>query len=103
MDNQKNGRRYISHHILPAASNLLGLCFVILSFIKVSKLGAETVIDDVLVAPILMFMISCVFSYVSIRSTHEADVWERTADYFFLLGLSFLTIISLIVVFELVH
>lgn|SRR3990172_11614261 len=103
MDNQKNGRRYISHHILPAASNLLGLCFVILSFIKISKFGAETVIDDFLVAPILMFMISSIFSYVSIRSTRKADISERIADYFFLIGLSFLTIISLIVVFELVH
>jgi hypothetical protein len=41
-ENKKN----ISRHILPTSSNLLGLCFVILTFIKLSKIANETIIDE---------------------------------------------------------
>lgn len=102
MDRNNNSGN-VSYHILPASSNLLGLCFVILSFIKLSQLSASTFIDDMLVVPILFFMTASVLSYVSIRSARRTDKYEQIADYFFLSGLGFLTIISVIIVFELVR
>ncbi|MCC6543108.1 MAG: hypothetical protein IT392_01230 [Nitrospirae bacterium] len=100
MDTSTNNDKSISYHILPVSSNLLGLCFVILSFINVSHLKASTVIDDLLVIPILLFMTASILSYVSIRAVRRTDTYEKIADYFFLSGLGFLTITSLIIVFE---
>ena len=43
---ENEDRNNISRHILPTSSNLLGLCFVILTFIKLSKIANETIIDE---------------------------------------------------------
>jgi len=102
MSENGNGRKYISHHILPTAANLLGLCFVILSFIKVMKLGAETVIDEMVSVAIVIFLIACVYSYAAIRSQAHADRYEKIADIVFLSGLGLLTVTAVIVVFEIV-
>jgi hypothetical protein len=102
MAKNENGRNYISHHILPTAANLLGLCFVILSFIKIMKLGAETVLDEMIAVAIVIFLVASIFSYASIRSLVHMDVFEKIADIVFLAGLGLLTVTALIIVFEIV-
>ncbi len=102
MDKRENDFRNVSHHILPASSNLLGLCFILLGFIKTLQLRATTVIDDMLVFPILMFMTASICSYISIRSVRKAEKYERIADYLFLSGLGFLTVIAVVVALEFV-
>jgi hypothetical protein len=102
MTGNGNDKKYISHHILPTAANLLGLCFVILSVIKVMKLGAETIIDEMVAVAIIVFLVASVFSYASIRSQTRADHYEKVADIVFLSGLCLLTITALIVVFEII-
>jgi multisubunit Na+/H+ antiporter MnhG subunit len=101
-DRNDTGRTYVSHHILPTAANLLGLCFVILSVIKVMKIGAQTVIDELVAAAIVIFLVASIFSYASIRSQTRSELLERIADSIFLAGLGILTITSLIVVFEII-
>jgi multisubunit Na+/H+ antiporter MnhG subunit len=98
-DNDKNGRKYVSHHILPTSSNLLGLCFVILSLMKVLKVDRETIIDELIAVAILLFLVASVLSYASMRSDQQHERYERAADIFFLTGLVVLSIISVIVVF----
>ncbi len=97
-----NGKKYISHHILPTAANLLGLCFVILSVIKVMKLGAQTIIDELVAAAIVIFLVASLFSYASIRSQARADLYEKIADIVFLSGLGLLTLTAIIIVFEII-
>jgi hypothetical protein len=102
MTENGNGRRYVSHHILPTAANLLGICFVILSFIRVMKLGAETIIDEMVAVAIVIFLVASIFSYASIRSQTRTDLYEKIADAVFLSGLGVLTVTALIIVFELI-
>jgi multisubunit Na+/H+ antiporter MnhG subunit len=97
-DNKKN----ISRHILPTSSNLLGLCFVILSFIRIAKLGAEIIIDELVAIAIIFFLISSVLSYASMRSKKKAEFFEKTADVIFIVGLFVLTVISVVIVCEVV-
>jgi type III secretory pathway component EscT len=95
-DNKKN----ISRHILPTSSNLLGLCFVILSFIKFwTKGGIETIIDDLVGCATILFLISSVLSYTSMRSKKKSDFFEKIADMVFLFGLFFLTVISFLIIY----
>ena len=95
-DNKKN----ISRHILPTSSNLLGLCFVILSFIKFwTKGGIQTIIDDLVGCATILFLVSSVLSYTSMRSKKKSDFFEKIADMVFLFGLFFLTVISFLIIY----
>ena len=100
MSEARNDKKNISRHILPTSSNLLGLCFVILTFIKILKLGHETLIDEIVAIAIVLFFISSFFSYVSMRSDKWAQTFEKIADSIFLLGLLLLSIGSVLVAFE---
>ena len=93
-------RNNISRHILPTSSNLLGLCFVILTFIKILKLGHETLIDEIVATAIVLFFVSSFFSYVSMRSDRRTQLCEKIADTIFLIGLFLLSIGSVLVAFE---
>jgi len=99
MSENKN-RKDVAKHILPTAANLLGICFILLSYIKLAKLAAETIIDESLGVVIVLFLFSSILSYASMRSHHHSDIYEKIADIIFLVGLGFLTLISILVVFE---
>ncbi|HET6515702.1 MAG TPA: hypothetical protein VFG09_11130 [Thermodesulfovibrionales bacterium] len=98
----KNGYN-MSNHILPTSSNLLGLCFVILNFIRLAKLAHETIIDEVCAISIVFFLIASILSYISIRSEEKGALLEKTAERIFLVGLSVLGIISVVVALEIAH
>ena len=97
-DNRKN----ISRHILPTSSNLLGLCFVILSFIKIANFAAQSFLDELVASALIMFLTSSVFSYASMRAKRKAESYEKIADMIFIAGLTMLAIISLVVIFEVI-
>jgi len=97
---ENESRKNISRHILPISSNLLGLCFVILTFIKLSKIANETIIDETLGVLIILFLISSVLSYISMRTKKNSELYEKIADFIFLAGLCFLTLVSLVIIFE---
>jgi hypothetical protein len=97
---ETNNKKNISKHILPTSSNLLGLCFVILSFIKVMKFGNETLVDELIAMAIVLFFISSFFSYASMRSERRVELYEKIADNIFLIGLLILSIGAIMVAFE---
>lgn len=85
-----------SPHILNASSNLLGLCFVVLTSLKILKLSADTIIDEITACTTILFMSSCILSFMSIRNSfNKSDQLEKIADIIFLSGLGtlFVTII----------
>ena len=97
---ENESRKNISRHILPTSSNLLGLCFVILTFIKLSKIANETVIDETVGVVIFTFLVSSILSYTSMRAKKNSELYEKIADFIFLGGLCLLTVISLVIVLE---
>lgn len=92
-----------SPHILNSSSNLLGFCLVVLTSIKISKFSAATYIDEITGLAAITLMISCIFSFLSIRSKDEtrSEKLERVADIIFLVGLVSLGITILLVSFNL--
>jgi hypothetical protein len=99
---ENESRKNMSRHILPTSSNLLGLCFVILTFIKLSKIANETIIDESIGILIIIFLTSSVFSYFSMRAKRNAEFYEKIADSIFLGGLCLLTLVSLVIIFEVI-
>jgi hypothetical protein len=99
--NSSEGKN-VSKHILPTSSNLLGLCFILINFMKLWKMNkrVDMIIDRFVGISILLFLVASVFSYMSMRSVKKAVFYEKIADVVFLVGLFFITIISLMITFE---
>ena len=91
-----------SPHVLNAASNLMGICFIVLTSLKVLKLSDSTFLDEMTMAPTVMFMTSCLCSYLSIRTEKAAPerAFERVADVTFIIGLSLLFVVMLLLAFN---
>jgi hypothetical protein len=92
-----------SPHILNTSATLLGLCFVVLTSLKVNSLQEKSIIDELTAMAVFMFMTSCVLSFLSMRSNGRTGIrFERIADLIFLTGLFFLFIITSLTIFNII-
>lgn len=91
-----------STHILSTSSNLLGICFVVLTSLKLLKMAHQTVIDELTAAAIVLFMSSCLLSFLSIRNRRFSQRYEAVADYFFLAGIVILFVTTLLFTFNII-
>lgn len=74
------------HHILNAASNLLGICFVIIGGLKISNLNARSYSDEAAWAAALFLFVSVILSHLAIRND-DAKTWQiAMADGAFIAG-----------------
>jgi hypothetical protein len=67
-------------HILNAASNLLGICFVIIGALKLADANARSYADETAWASAAMFLASIVTSYCAIRSGDRIEWLTIAAD-----------------------
>jgi hypothetical protein len=92
-----------SPHILNTSSNLLGLCFIILTSIKVLNLKEATIIDEITTLAIVMFMTSCILSFISMRNSKPSNIlFEKIADIVFLSGLFLLFVTAMFISFNVI-
>ncbi len=99
----EEGKLKVSMHILAASSTLLGLCFLLLSSIRILGIADKTLIDELSGAATIFFLASSIFSYVSMRSVRKAAVYEKIADAIFVAGLFFLSLVSVIIIFGIIQ
>ena len=88
-----------SSHILVTSSNMLGLCFIVITTLAALKLNNTTLIDEFTGVAILLFFTSCVLSFLSVRGKVSKNKrYEMIADYIFLSGILtiFITVILLV-------
>ena len=92
-----------SPHILNASSNLLGLCFVVLTYLKVVGKSQTTIIDEITFVAIILFMASCLLSFLSIREENKRSLLlEQIADIIFLCGLALLFLTTILFSFNII-
>jgi len=91
-------------HILNTSATLLGLCFVVLTSLKVNQSNEASVIDEFTAFAILMFLTSSILSYLSMRSDNDAKpAYEKIADAVFLGGLFFLFVTTILIVMDVIR
>ncbi len=102
MPASNNDKKNISKHILPTSSNLLGLCFVILTLKRLWR-GNEIVkfVDRLDGVTIVIFLFASILSYASMRAKRRGEIYEKIADVVFLAGLIMLSSIAVVMAFEL--
>lgn len=87
----RNTNRDSQPHILNAASNLLGICFVLITGLKISGASESTWLDEIAIVTAMLFALSCLLSYASIRTERSTQRLEAIADGFFLVALILLS------------
>ncbi|MCW3109136.1 MAG: hypothetical protein JWQ09_3642 [Segetibacter sp.] len=91
-----------SSQMLNTSSNLLGLCFIVLTSLKVLKLKQSTIIDEFTAIATISFMTSSLLSFLSIRSKSDklSNRYENIAEFFFITGLSVLFITTMVITLD---
>ena len=103
MKNHNSQSNDLSHHILPNSATMVGVCIMVISIVKSMGPGlANYLIDKALAVDSLLFMISALLSFSSIRLVQSTDRLERWAEMIFLLGLVSMTLITIIFSFEII-
>jgi len=98
--NEQNNK---SPHTLNASSNLLGICFVVLTSLKLLNISQKTIIDEITTVAIVLFMASSILSFLAIRTSKPTyHRYENIADYFFLGGISLLFITTILFAFNII-
>ena len=93
----------LSHHILPNSATMVGVCIMVISIVKSLGPGlANHLIHKALAIDSLLFMISALLSFSSIRLEQPAVLLERWAEMIFLVGLVSMTLITVIFSFEII-
>ena len=93
-----------STHILNTSATLFGLCFVVFTSLKALKLDGNTWIDESTAISMFLFIISCVSSFLAIRTnSKKSRTYENVADYVFLAGLFVLFLNTVLIVFNILE
>jgi len=99
MDDKKN----TSPHILNTSSNLLGICFIVLTSLKLLKMQNDTLVDEFTTGAMILFMISCILSFLSIKSNGRlGERYENIAEILFLTGLACLFVTTMSITFNVI-
>jgi len=88
-------------NILNAASNLLGICFLIITGLSLTGSNDRSYADETAWASAICFLISIGLSYFGIRSERVEEGLSVWADRVFMLGIVVLTVSIVIVGFAL--
>lgn len=83
-------------HILNAASNLLGICFVIITGLKLTGSNRLSWADEITWIASLQFLVSIVLSYLGVRNGGDAGWRAAWAERTFLGGVAGLTLAILV-------
>jgi hypothetical protein len=95
----------ISTHILNTSANLLGFCLVVITSIHIASQTQILIIDDLTSFIAVLLTFSCLFSFISIRTKNQKieERMEKIADYFFMASLIGITLIIILITFNVIN
>ncbi len=84
-------------NIMNAASNLLGICFLIIAGLSLTKSNSSSLADEVAWLAAMCFLVCLALSYATIRKQDETSWQAVWSDRIFMLGVAILTLATLAV------
>ena len=73
--------------IVSASTNLLGICLVIVTGLKLTGVSGGTLADEMCLVAAIGFMAACICGYLSLRTSRDTRVLEIVADVSFVLSM----------------
>ncbi len=88
-----------SQHILNTSANLLGFCLFVITSLHIANMTETHIIDELTSAVAILLTLSCIFSFISIRTAYSVREkrLEIIADYLFVFSLIGILIIILLI------
>lgn len=89
-------------HILNTSATLLGFCLFVITSLRISNQAVNSNIDEFTSVIAIVFVFSCLFSFLSIRTSNlvlEKQL-ETMADRLFIIALSGILIIIMLISFN---
>lgn len=87
-------------HILNAATNLLGICFLIVSGLKIANMNARSYADEIAWVAAMLLFVSTLAAYAAIRNNGARPWQAELADRAFIGGvLALMLAVSLVVIY----
>ena len=83
----------LSAHILPTSATMIGVCMTVLSIGHLGTGGQWRLVTDKLLAvDALVFLVSALLSFISMRSSRSGATYETRAELVFIAGLALLAL-----------
>jgi len=94
-----------SQHILNTSANLLGFCLFVITSLHITNYSEASLVDEFTSLIAILLVFSCMFSFVSLRTSNEAREkrLETVADYLFVTSLTGILIIVLLIGFRFIR
>jgi hypothetical protein len=91
----------LSYHILPVSATLMGVSVTVLTLFQLVHLLNQSIAEEILAITALLFALSCLFSYRSLRNKKENSRrrLENIADVLFFISLFFMVVVAIIITF----
>jgi hypothetical protein len=91
-----------SQHILNTSANLLGFCLFVITSLHIASVRENHIIDELTSVIALILTLSCIFSFISMRSSDikREKRLEVIAEYLFIISLVGILIIILLITFN---
>lgn len=90
---------HTSQHILGTSANLLGFCLFVITSLHVTSQVESNIIDELTSFVAILLTISCIFSFISIRTSNlKREIRsEAIADYLFFVALVGVLVIIILI------
>ena len=90
----------LSAHILPASATMIGVCMTVLTIGHLGPRGdLRMLVDKMLAIDALVFLVSALLSFMSMRSRHVGRRYETHAETVFIAGLGLLALGAMVLAF----
>jgi len=81
----------------------LGICFIVLTSLKFLKLQEQTLVDEFTAGAMILFMISSILSFLSLKSSGKfSGLYENIAEILFLTSLLCLFVTTMLITFNVI-
>ena len=92
--------RGLSAHILPTSATMVGVCMTVLSIGHLAPRGdIRVVIDKLLAVDAIVFLVSAVLSFMSLRPGQSRLRYESWGELLFICGLALLALGAVVLAF----
>lgn len=98
--------RELSESIFSVSAGMVGVCITVIGLFRIVSRSThvDSVADNLLSIDALVFLTSCFAAYLGLRARSAAhrSFFERTADYVFLTGLTVLSVVGVLIAYEVI-
>lgn len=98
--------RELSEHIFSVSAGMVGVCITVIGLFRIVSRSqhVDSVADNLLSIDALVLLASCFLAYLGLRARASANRrrFERAADYLFLAGLTMVSVVGVLIAYEVI-